>query len=116
MPAVPILNVVDNDDVADASVVGDVRLELVDHTAVYVTGVLPMEDPSVYVVTAFQESVSACAPIAYRMTIGTRIKDMMTLLVFIISSMAPFSSSSLAPDHGCREMGFQPIHAYRPDA
>lgn len=41
--------------------VGDARLELVDHTGVYVTDAEPMPDPSVYVVTAFHDKVSACA-------------------------------------------------------
>ncbi|MGA6993286.1 MAG: hypothetical protein WBX50_05240 [Candidatus Deferrimicrobiaceae bacterium] len=40
------------------------RLELVVQYAWYDTVALPMEDPSVYVVGAFQERVSACATIA----------------------------------------------------
>jgi hypothetical protein len=61
IPAVVTLKVVEVPEIEDASVVGEVRLELVDQTAVYVIVADPMADPSVYVVGAFQESVSACA-------------------------------------------------------
>jgi hypothetical protein len=42
-----MLNAFDSEDVPETRVVGDVRLELVDQMAVYVTGVVPIDDPSV---------------------------------------------------------------------
>jgi hypothetical protein len=61
IPAVVTLKIVDVPDIEEVNVVGEPRLELVDQTAVYVTVAAPMPEPSVYVVTAFHESVSACA-------------------------------------------------------
>jgi hypothetical protein len=47
IPAVVTLKVVEVPEIEDANVVGEVRLELVDHTAVYVIVADPMEEPSV---------------------------------------------------------------------
>ena len=85
------MKIVDKDDVPDASVVGDVRLALVDQTAVYVTGVDPIADPSVYVVTAFHDSVSACAEVAQIKMPDRRMIGRMTVLIFMISSLSRFS-------------------------
>jgi hypothetical protein len=62
IPAVVTSKALEVVEIEDARVFGEERLELVDQIAVYVTGPVTA-DPSVFVVTAFQESVSACAAI-----------------------------------------------------
>ena len=64
IPAVSTTNVFDSAVPADPISVSEVREELVLQNARYVTVAVPIEDPSVYVVTAFQARVSACAAIA----------------------------------------------------
>jgi len=54
IPAVAILKVAEVPETEDASVVGELRLEFVAQTAVYVIVADPIEEPSVYVVGAFQ--------------------------------------------------------------
>jgi len=64
IPSVSTTNVFDVAVPADPISLSEVREELVLQNARYVTVAVPIEDPSVYVVTAFQARVSACAAIA----------------------------------------------------
>jgi hypothetical protein len=73
MPSVSTLKVLDLEVLDDPRGLSPDVPELVDQYAWYVTVVLPIEDPSVYVVTAFHERVSASAvaavaPMANRKT------------------------------------------------
>jgi hypothetical protein len=64
MPSVSTLKVLDVEVPDDPRGLRPDVPELVDQYAWYVTVAPPIEDPSVYVVTAFHERVSACAVIA----------------------------------------------------
>jgi hypothetical protein len=73
MPSVSTLKVLDLEVPDDPRGFRPDVPELVDQYAWYVTVALPIEEPSVYVVTAFHESVSACviaavAPMVSRKT------------------------------------------------
>jgi hypothetical protein len=85
--AVVMLKVVDVPEMEEANVVGEARFELVDQTGVYVTEV-PMADPSVYVVTAFHESVSACATDEQTTMISAKAINGMLCVAFIEASVS----------------------------
>jgi hypothetical protein len=83
--AVVILKVVDVPEMEEANVVGEARFELVDQTGVYVTEA-PMADPSVYVVTALHESVSACAVKEKTTVQSTKARDRRMTFVLMNAS------------------------------
>jgi hypothetical protein len=82
-----MLKVADVPEMEEANVVGEARFELVDQTGVYVTEA-PMADPSVYVVTAFHESVSACAAVEQTTMISAKTTNGMLCVAFIEVSLS----------------------------
>jgi len=85
MPSVSTLKVLDMEELDDPRGLRPDVPELVDQYAWYVTVTPPIEDPSVYVVTAFHERVSACAlaaAIAPMVSRKTNIKVMAFLCMF----------------------------------
>jgi len=84
--SVVMLNAFEVDAVAVPNAVGDARLELVDQTGVYVTEAAPKPEPSVYVVTAFHDRVSACAGIDQAIPPSTIANARMMHFAFICAS------------------------------
>jgi hypothetical protein len=89
MAAVSMLKVTDVEVVDDPRAVRPLVPELVDQYAWYVTVVDPIEVPSVYVVTASQERVSAWAAIAVARMASRKTKIMVTAFRLTLS---PFST------------------------